>query len=260
MPPLYNRFSDREYFNSTVAQIYIGDIWIDEITSIGYSFTQNKTPIYGYASQLFDDVSYGQGLVNGAFTINFKEQGYLWVVLRRWFNMTKDLIEGTGRTDPLTARQSRILNRQKLGTDETGIGGRPIIGSNGNKVSRTGIERMLSDKMTRQERYEYYQSLAGYATVSNGIDKKFEDIVEVFEDQVWSGLSDDQLYKQIRTTEDNMFDGFDIYITLGNYANPYANHTAVKLENVRLVGRTMQIQVDDDVIQEKYEFIARGYI
>src|SRR3990167_7047716 len=82
--PIFNRVIDRDYFTGTQASIYIGDVYVDEVVSYAYSVQQTKTPIYGYASQLFDAVSAGPVLVTGNFSINFKESGYLYLILMRY--------------------------------------------------------------------------------------------------------------------------------------------------------------------------------
>ena len=257
--PINNRYYDLDYFNGSSASIYIGDVWVDEITSFSYSVSQNKTPIYGYASQLFDDTAAGNVIVQGQFTINYKEQAYLWLVLRRFLNMGQEdeALAYKGIEDPLKTKKRNAINRGKLG-DTGGIGGKPITGPNQTKVSRASIERLLQGEATRNERYNFYHSLAGYASFSPGTgrDKIFMDLAETFEDQIWT-KNDEELLKQIRRTDDNIFDGFDIYVALGNYSNPTANHTAQKIQGVRLLSQGKSIMVDGNPIQESYEFIAR---
>lgn len=257
--PILNRYYDLEYFSGSQATIYIGDVWVDEVTFIMYRRIQEKTPLYGYASQLFDDTAAGHVLVQGSFAINYKEQGYLWAILRRWFNYGEDSFSEKGRVDPVNSRKAKILTANKIGTDPNKIGGRPILGSNGTRVSRATVERLLQNKASRQERYEFYRSLAGYATFSPGTgkDKIFEDIVEIFEDQLWKFSDNRKLLEQVRRIDDNVFDGFDIYVLFGNYSNPKANHTAQKIIGVRLTEEAKTVQIDGEPVQEVYNFIAR---
>jgi hypothetical protein len=247
---------DLEYFSGSQAAIYIGDVWVDEITSFSYELRQSKTPLFGYASQLRDALAKGQVIVQGQFSINFKEQGYLWAVLRRWFSYGAGL--PTGR-DMLGSSQANSLVQGKLNT--SGVGGAPIRGSNGTLVSRAGIERLSSGDATRSERYEFYNSMAGYSTFSgNAKDKTFEDIVEAFEDQLWSTQDNDTLLQQMRRCDDNAFDGFDIYCTFGNYSNPKANHTTCKIVGAAITGHSKVVVIDGNPIQEIYPFIAKAVI
>jgi hypothetical protein len=216
--PLFNRTLDLEYFSGSQACIYIGDVWVDEITYFEYTTRQTKQPIYGYASQLFDACAAGHVLATGAFAINYKEAGYLWTVLRRWFGMEMDSISSGSKQDPINSSKKKALFQNKINS-AGGVGGAPIVGSNGTKVSRAGIERLMNGQMSQQERYDFYQTLQGFATEENGVDKTFEDVVEIFEDQIWGTQNNDKLIEQLRRTDDNAFDGFDMYATFGNYAN-----------------------------------------
>lgn len=261
---------DLDYFTGSQMFLYIGDVWVDEVTSLSYVTQQQKTPLYGYASQLFDDTAAGQVIVQGSFTINYKEQGYLWAVLRRYFEIAEDdslqgnsdsqTSDGKNRDKSLFKKKDEF-KRLKNGKVIAGASkSSPLVGSNGTRISRANVERLVSGEAGRQERYNFYDQLAGYATVGvrNAKDKVFEDIVEVFEDQVWNQQSDNILNSQIRRTDDNSFDGFDMYVVFGNYANKGANHTVQKIIDVRLTGQSKMISIDGAPIQEQYEFIARS--
>ncbi len=263
-PIIYNRVYDLDYFDDTDMMLYIGDVWVDEVTSLQFICRQEKTPLFGYASQLFDATAAGHVIVQGAFTINYKEQGYLWAVLRRWFSM------GPGApgfsNDPLqkVGNKAQNLFSNKLKEETFGRGSRPIKSSNGTLVSRASIERLVQGSVPRQERYDFYHSLAGYASVNlekgQAKDTVFEDIVEAFEDELWLTTDNDRLLEQVRRTDDNAFDDFDIYVTFGNYSTPGANHTAVKITGVRLLSQGKAIQIGGGCIQESYEFLGRSIV
>lgn len=259
--PILNRYYDLEYFSSNSCTCYIGDVFVDEINHIQYQRVQEKTPLYGYASQLFDDTARGHVLVSGVFSINYKEQGYLWSVLKRWFGTQLDENMSTGNPskDKTLAKRANVLfNSNRIGANNEGIGGKPIIGSNGTKVSRATIERLGKGQLTRQERYEFNRTLAGWATFSpgGGKDKVFEDIVEVFEDQLWT-QDNQKLLEQVRRTDDNAFDGFDMYVLFGNYSIPAANHTAIKICGVRITGESLGMVADGEPVIQTFNFIAR---
>jgi hypothetical protein len=76
----YQIFSN-EYFSGADMHIYIGDIWVDEITSIEFVLQEQVMPIYGYSSYTFDTVARGQRMIQGQFTINFTSTGYLQQIL-----------------------------------------------------------------------------------------------------------------------------------------------------------------------------------
>lgn len=261
-PPIFNRIYDYEYFDDTDMLIYIGDVWVDEITSLSYSCVQEKTPIYGYASQLFDTTAAGHVIVQGQFSINYKEQGYLWAVLRRWFDMGPNAIASIypNYLDPAAQNLSKKLISGKIEPGSGGRGSRPVVGANATKTSRASIERLAQGASSKQERYSFYQSLVANSTfsVKSPKDKVFEDIVEAFEDEIWKTTDNEPLLNQIRRTDDNAFDGFDIYVSFGNYANPRANHTVQKIIGVRLIGQAKSIEVGQGAVQEVYQFIAQA--
>lgn len=69
------------YFSSIDAEIYFGDIFVDEVVSISYQTSQNAQPIFGYNSYIYDDIALGARMVNGSFTINFTKSGYMYEVI-----------------------------------------------------------------------------------------------------------------------------------------------------------------------------------
>lgn len=77
---------NEHYFSGSQASVFIGDIWVDEISDLQYSVAANATPIYGYGDTFFSHVAQGRVLVQGNFTINFREPNYLFMVLERYKN------------------------------------------------------------------------------------------------------------------------------------------------------------------------------
>lgn len=251
---------DLDYYTGSQASIYIGDVWVDEIVSFEYKLVQSKTPLYGYASQLFDDSAAGRVLVQGAFAINFKEQGYLWAVLRRYFGTTG--AETGGKVDK---NDSALLMRAPGSSNMPDImdSGGQRVGSGGTKISRASIERLTQGEATTGERFNFYNSLAGMSSFSTdkSRDRVFEDVVEAFEDEIWSPLAtNDGLNLQIRRVDQNHFDGFDIYMVFGDYSNPRANHTARKVVGVRLTSEGKRVAVGEGNIVEVYDFFAQTVV
>ena len=239
---------DLDYFDPCQMFLYIGDVWVDEITSISYEDSENKTPIYGYASQLFDDLAAGQCLVQGNFTINFKEQGYLWAVLKRF--------KGMSLSDYSTKAEKALGNAGKTS---------PIVwsGNNHTGITRENIERVTQGKATRGEEFQFYHDLAGYATSSPKMkgkakDTTFAGLMDAFEDQVWrNGVSNEDLLKQIRKPTNTVFNGFDMFLVFGNYSSQEPNHTVLKFINVSLLSQGKTIRMSEGPIQEQYSFLAQ---
>lgn len=61
-----------EYYCSTDTKILIDDIEQTEISYINYSLQEQLKPLYGYASNTFDDVAIGNRIVTGMFKVPIK--------------------------------------------------------------------------------------------------------------------------------------------------------------------------------------------
>lgn len=228
---------DQEYFSGAQVAIYIGDVWVDEVTSLAVSVTQTKQPIYGYASQLYNAVSRGPLIVAGSFAINFKEAGYLWAILNRYKQKGGNLSPFIQSIDPENGR-SRV------------------------ETLRANIERIESLPKGDPRLSEYFNNLAGFASEAqqgaSGLDSA-ESIFEAFEDAVW-GQPQVQLDAQTRRADDHRLNGFDIYVQFGDWSNELANHTVYKISDVHITGNQRQIDANGQPVQEMYSFIARNLV
>jgi hypothetical protein len=77
------RIFPSDYFSGCDMAIYIGDTFIDEITGIQFSMQENILPIYGYADYRYRELVHGNRIVNGSFSINFKESAYIYAIMER---------------------------------------------------------------------------------------------------------------------------------------------------------------------------------
>ncbi len=263
------RTFDQDFFSGSQAMIYIGDVWVEDINHFEFSVSQSKQPIYGYASELFDGVSHGNVLVQGSFSINFKESGYLWLVLQRYKQLEKaadiTLDQFNKSLGPDFA--VRPGSSKQIGTSSTqkGVNNPFAEMKQGNSeqhlISRASIERLLQGEATMSERFQFMNDLAGYATTSNpkNRDRVFEDLAEVFEDEVWKDKATD-LDLMARRTDDNLFNDFDIFLVYGDVTNLGSNHTIRRLRNVHLTGSSQVLDVSGECLTENYQFFARSII
>lgn len=77
-----NNEGHKRYFSSIDAEIYFGDVFIDDINRIEYHVIEKVLPIYGYNSNTFDFLLYGTRHIEGEFTINFTKSGWLLDCIR----------------------------------------------------------------------------------------------------------------------------------------------------------------------------------
>lgn len=75
------QYFPEEYFSGSDVTIYFGDTFIDEVMSIECGLQERVAPVFGYNSFTFDAAARGQRIVQGSFTLAFKEAGYLSRVL-----------------------------------------------------------------------------------------------------------------------------------------------------------------------------------
>lgn len=272
-----------EYFSGAQVSVYIGDVWVDEITSLSFQVEQKRAPLYGYADTYFRDVSKGQVLVQGSFTINFKEAGYLFLILDRYqtiMNGRVSLLEGNkhqsslyspGATGPFSADHFALQE-----TIET------ITDNNTDRMS--GFERLRSLKnlaaslnfvgpLTPEEQVKKELraavnakdtglQLRGYSSHARGFGGigAAENIYEKFENKIW-GSQSNELDKETRRADDPRLNPFDIFVSYGDFqGDDNINHTIRKLSGVHILGTTQQISPDGIPIQEQYSFIARNIV
>ncbi len=265
-----------DYFSGSQVAIYIGDILIDEVTSISYQISQNKVPLYGYSDQYYRAVSKGQKIVQGQFTINFKEAGYLWLVLDTYQKMINGKAGKlyTPFTSGSTVEQrniEQIINGETTTADRTkamltlaqAIATAPdkdFVGPPSDLDGSLTDDKTLNtlDEIVAQSN----ASLGGYSSISRslGVPGAAESALEAFEDAIWKKNSN-ALDDMNRSPDDHDLNPFDIYIAYGDFAgDDRVNHTIRKLTGVHIVSAGQQVVIDGIPIQETYQFIARNMV
>lgn len=258
---------DYEYFSGSQCLVYIGDVLIDEVTGIEVQVQQQKTPIYGYASQLFDKVARGTVFVQGSFTINFKESGYLYTVLQRY--RSQNDARSAMYANPYLSNQA-VDQRSKSRT------GGAKQNNNLGFINRANIEQLTEDVISGstngetirpEQMIDFYQSLSGFNNdkpARNGSVKgalnTAEDIFERFEDKIW-GVKNLDADAEGRRGDSNIFDNFTIYITFGDYnGTDNINHTVKRLDSVHLTGQAQTVMINGEPVGERYNFFARNFV
>lgn len=275
-----------EYFSGAQAALFIGDTFVDEITSWQFRRFRNKVPIFGYASTHFDTMAQGQVLVQGSFSINFKEAGYLWLVLDRYsaLNGRGSVLGEVGFGDTQWTTGQGANNSPFYRTSENS--------TKNEQLNRQSIERILDAEANILERNKLYTALTeqaarlpeqelriigsdliGYASTTrynatrqnftgsdnNRILGQAENIFEAFEDAVWD-KDRETLINYNRHADDPRLNPFDIFLTYGDFVDNYDNHTIRRLTDVHILGTSERVVISGEPIQEVYEFIARDSV
>lgn len=250
--PVKTTIYDQEYFSGSQVNLYIGDVLIDECFALEFIHQQRKAPVYGYASQYFDKTMKGVVLVQGSFTVNFKESGYLFTVLKRMNNLRNQ--RGTNLISPFVS--SKNIGKPKYG----GARSSGDIGV----LTRANIERTIAGEESREDLWQYYQDLTSLHAELSGFNNKegalnkAEDIFEAFENEIWGQK---RFEGEPRTIDDTAFDDFTIYVTYGDFnSNDRINHTARRIDGVRLLSTQQVIGTDGSPVQETYTFLARNLV
>ena len=277
-----------DYYCGIDAKVFFGDVWVDDIVTIQYTVAQNKTPIYGYASQLYDAIARGTVIVQGTLTVAFKEMGYLNLVQRIIENQGKSAkaaiekkINKYANTDP--TKLQFVPNIQ--GTpDKTGA----IIGLDGVGFSPNGNAQIIRQSETIED---ILVQKKGGNIVSSGLssilldqentagNRDFEDFAEVLEDTIWGDSNGRPLGKTLKyrradefdytytrkgddlggifVGRDDYADCLNIMMTFGDINDFRAEHTMMVLNDVHFTSQGVLLAPTGEPIGETYSFIAR---
>ena len=255
---------DSDYFSGAQTALYIGDVWVDEVTSIEFNVAEPRVPLYGYADTKFVDVCRGQVLISGTFTINFKEAGYLWLILNRFKQMQgKNTPLLTNIYDEETGARSELIRRTNI--EEQYV-------QDAIKLKNKKSKDMANFKaLASQQAHLLSQKiLTGYASSARGLGAKStemsgaENTFEAYEDLIW-GQGIETLPAGVdsshRRAMDINLNPFDIYITYGDYTGDNRlHHTVQMLRDVYIVSSGKRVTIDGSPIQEYYQFIAKDLI
>ena len=223
--------SDARYYSGVQTSIWFGDIWVDDITAISWSYNQEKRPIYGYASQYFDAVAKGQVLVQGQMQINFREKGYLSYIVKNLPRIQKDIRKY--QTEDEAKKTFKAL--------------RPFISKQ--------LKQGTFNERTLQEIADLPKS------------ESFWEIAATYENAIWGDL-EDQDRERFDTPDiaqqDAMPNGFNILVTYGDIqaaearsVNELLKSTSKSLVGVHLLGSSQVIESNGEPVRETYSFMAR---
>lgn len=102
-----------QYFTGADVNIMLGDIRVDEATSLAFQLKEIVTPLFGFSSYTADAFLRGQRTVTGALAINFKDVGYLHEIMRN-----APLIQYAGKKVEAKKGQIALAPRTDLTLDE----------------------------------------------------------------------------------------------------------------------------------------------
>ena len=227
-----------DYFSSAQVSVFIGDVWIADLSSIQFTVNQQRMPIYGYASQYFHTLAPGRVMVEGQFSIAFKESAYLLETLRNNIN--------------------KFGARPKTAIDK--VAGRTPI----EEYVKSGSNKVAGGN------FLYYQ-------LGALDDKAFEATAEAFTNVLWTKPEETYLTPNATDEKSpsdmidyyrraDQYPPFNIYIVYGDYftddgsASMARNNTAKKIIDATIIGTGQSITFGGEGIHEVYNFVARNLV
>lgn len=223
-----------DYYAGCQVAIFMGDIWLSDISTIQYNATQNKKPFWGYKSKKFDLVAQGTQLIEGVFSMNYTHTNFLNMAVAKW-------------------REQSSPNNASLSVSEDQIA--KFAGDLKNSSDPYLLSRLQYPASGFQENQN---------NVFNNLDNSAKQAL--LEQYFW-GADDIKLVSQSVLQPDDL-PPFDIAITFGNYPknrlNPMAtdeyisSHTVKAITGIHITSSSMQISDTGEPIQEVFTFIARS--
>jgi hypothetical protein len=245
----YNRF---DYYSGSQITVWFGDILIDDIYAIQWQRQQAKRPIFGYASQTFDCVANGTISVVGAFTVNFRQRGYISMIINEISKIYS--LKTNQNWNEIRKLVSLHLRHDTFGPK-----------------TAEDIAMMASAPNFAELADAYEQEIWGPPPgkgvgVGLGGDGGFGFGVH---GSSGAGISGDGLIRDYEPPDiiqrKLIPDGFNILITYGNQLGDEAKTLRDKLQTttktligVHLLGESQAIQVGGNPCMEEYSFMARS--
>jgi hypothetical protein len=116
---------DKRYYSQCDAEIYFGDIFIDELVELSFRAQQNTQPLTGYNSYMFDEIAQGARIVQGQFAVNFTSPGYLNKILASL--QSTEVPQQTDTAVKKTTEEKTPAEKKRIETVRTKIDG-PLWG------------------------------------------------------------------------------------------------------------------------------------
>jgi hypothetical protein len=212
-----------DYFSGAQATVSItngtGKILLDEVTTLQWNEHQSKVPLYGYASQFFDQVAKGAVLVQGQFSINLVQPNYLLSVLRSGVYYDDN--------EHLNKNAEDTIQKLKDVVNSTDAA-RPTPGE---IIATT---QTLEGKNNPQEYFKYINDVVwGPSPEEKMMDPALDSTVRI----------------------DNL-SYFQIEIDFNNEADPGYASGGYTIHNVCILGSAKTLVIDEQPVQEVYSFYA----
>lgn len=231
-----------QYYSGVQCQIFFEDILVDEIVNIQFSTITNRSPIYGYASQLFDTVANGNLIVQGSFSVNFVEAGYLAILGMAMQNPSYGQNAFGRRSRVVASKEPTTENITQMSYSGDGSASSVPSSLNFSKANSFVVKQAVRNIQGLGN--EELRALAKDAKIN----KLLQDTSFSLPNQI-NGVTSPTRFDKLPP--------FDIYGVFGDYMNEQADHTVRCLKHVCLTGHSQSISVSGENILDQFSFVAR---
>lgn len=223
---------NEEYFSGSQASIFMGDVWIDDIVEWQCSIGANATPIYGYGQTFFSHAAQGRVLVQGSFTINFKEPNYIFAALAKY------------RVDPYLSATTQQQDFLKL--------------DNIKEASFEDKRKSLDDFFYQNNKSLEFNNRSDRNNLSFGT-YNGKVTGNVLKNSRLLGFDDEYSYNRAEElVNDFAVPTFDIKIGYGTELN--SDTIGEKIIGIKLIGKGKVISANGEPLKETYRFFARNIV
>jgi hypothetical protein len=270
------------YTGSNIS-LTIGETLIGNAFGISYDLSQNKRPIYGYNSMLFDAISTGQVIVIGQLYLTYQHANYLSKIMRDYHNFPNGSVEyKKDRVNGVIDRNAFIQNDESSAQAAEEAIREIVTGTTVGGAARQdkNYDQLLNDLFNSPSKLQDYRSaFSPRENQLNGIDLSKSNgkfgyasgsVTDPRNIQLAGDLgAPDSVYKRPDQFSNNSsaatWPAIDIVITYGDpkFNNEqtgildYSNSFSTVLKSVHFIGESQQIMADDQPVMEVYKFIAR---
>jgi len=217
------------YFSGAQTKVFFGNVWVDEVVTISWDLVEQKAPLYGYASDKYDAIARGTQIVQGVFTVAFKDRDYINTIL--------DYLNTRGESG------ESILKRVKQ-----------------NKARKAYEQRAQSSTQfgPALPKFTNYDRILDEALKQDsGAD--FHGMKTYLEDRIWGqvaqGLREQALDKD--KSLQTIVSGFDIEVIYGNISNASNEWTVKSIGDCHITGIRQLLTPNGEPLFEAYTFFGK---
>ena len=228
---LINTFG-QEYFSGTQCSIYMGNVFVDDISNLSFEVRSPARPVYGYRSKNFDLILRENIIIVGAFSINYRGTGYLDVILSG--------SQGTAAGNEEAAFSVSGLNKKDLSF---------LKGLSSSKLDNARVAEVLTElkksnlNLYKAEKNNLKGKYWGEALSSKARHSGFN----------WVGEEGSSSQKGFRVQG-------PFKITIGYGDDHVKSHNFDVINDVIIIGEGKTIDNSGRPIEETYQFLARNAI